>query len=186
MSEAESSELARLRAENESLRQQLARAHQERRETENSHNNLSNLYVVLHGLFANLDREVIRTVLRDVLVNFVGTEEVACYEVEGDTLRLSWQVGVDLPVELPLGEGVIGKACADGELKVMSAAELRGRRHDEPSAIVPLQTAAPAHLVGALVIFGLLPQRAHYEALDQELFRVLSTHGAAALWVSKE
>lgn len=186
MSEAESSELARLRAENESLRQQLARAHQERRETENSHNNLSNLYVVLHGLFANLDREVIRTVLRDVLVNFVGTEEVACYEVEGDTLRLSWQVGVDLPVELPLGEGVIGKACADGELRVMSAAELRGRRHDEPSAIVPLQTAAPAHLVGALVIFGLLPQRAHYEALDQELFRVLSTHGAAALWVSKE
>lgn len=180
-------EVARLRSENEALRAELMRAQTERSNTESSHNDVSNLYVVLHGLFATFDREVIRTVLRDVLVNFIGSEEVACYEVEGDELRLAWHVGADgmAPVQLRLGEGEIGGAVLGNELRVMSPLELRSREKHQPSAIIPLRTVAPARLVGALVVFGLLPQRSQYEAVDEEIFRVLSTHGAAAMYASK-
>ncbi len=178
-------EVTRLRAENAALRSELASALRYGRDTETLHNDLGNLYVLIHGLFATPEREVVRAVVRDVLINFVGTEEVACYERDGDVLRLAWQVGVELPEQTPLTETELGQACLDGAIRVMTPAELQTRRRDQPSAIVPMRLSTPpSEIVGAVVIFGLLPQRPHYGDLDQQIFKILSTHGAVALWAS--
>jgi GAF domain-containing protein len=40
-------------------------------------------------------------------------------------------------------------------------------------------------LVGALALFRLLPQKAGFEPLDRELFELLATHAATALYSSE-
>ena len=51
---------------------------------------------------------------------------------------------------------------------------------DGVAACVPLR--ADERIVGALVVFGLLPHKPAFEPVDHELFKLLSAHAAPAFY----
>lgn len=174
----------RLDAMGESLRstvRAMERLEESYRAVERDHDELTNLFVITQGLHSTLDRKKLHEVIRDVVLNLVGCEQVAHYERIGDALELTWSVGVDGIAPRMVGWGAegIGALAAKEEVYVLDAPRFEKRRPEEPSAVVPLRFGDQT--TGVLVLFGLLPQRSTYAALDRAIFELLSVQAAVAL-----
>lgn len=191
----------RLVAHNEALREQLARQQKihaslleelekldargrefaERYlEIEHLNSNLANLYVTSYRLHTSLGRrEVLRTI-EDIVVNLIGSEEFAIVERarDGERLVVASAFGADPERvrDLDFADGVMGDMLSRGAAYVApeSAAAV--------VACVPL--VASERVVGAIVIFRLLPHKARLESIDHELFNLLATHAGSALYCS--
>jgi transcriptional regulator with GAF, ATPase, and Fis domain len=155
-------------------------------EVERENSNLANLYVASYRLHSTLDRDEVIAVIHEILANLVGCEEALVLETSPDGASLvpvSAQ-GIEWTGPVPVGEGLIGRTVASGERYV--AAERAGAGssdHDaNVTACIPLKLGDK--LVGALVLFRLLPQKQGFEDLDRELFDLLATHAAMALHCS--
>ena len=87
---------------------------------------------------------------------------------------------------MKLGEGALGEAIARGTAYVAGDHEDRhGKRAKDVNgmrACIPL--AVDGEVVGAIVIFRLLAHKGRFEPLDLELFNLLATHAASALYAS--
>jgi GAF domain-containing protein len=174
----------RIDALDESLRtteRAMERLVESYRAVERDHDELTNLFVITQGLHSTLDRKKLHEVIRDVVLNLVGCEQVAHYERVGDALELTWSVGAErlAPRIVPWGAGGIGALAAKEEVYLLDAARFETRRTDEPSAVVPLRFGEQT--TGVLVLFGLLPQRSTYAELDRAIFELLSVQAAVAL-----
>ncbi len=183
-----SSDRASLSVELEVARAEIARLEALRAESDYEHNTITNLFVITRGLHETLDHDEVREVVRDVIVNFIGCEEVAFYELEAAPpdgpigFVRTWHVGAD---------GAPTRVAADSPLARMFQAQrhvaldpegLEARRPEEPSAVIPLRVADK--LLGAIALFSLLPQRSHFERLDEEIFSLLTSHAAKALYAA--
>ncbi len=64
---------------------------------ENQSSNLSNLYVASYQLHASVERETVLSTIQEIVVNLIGSEEVAIFEFYEDAreFRLSSSFGVD-------------------------------------------------------------------------------------------
>jgi nitrate/nitrite-specific signal transduction histidine kinase len=190
------SELSRLRQELASTREELShRANVERElaetmarireegqrylaqyaEVEMHNANLANLYVASHQLHGTLERGAILEALQEIVVNLIGSEEFAICEISGGELTVAASVGVEA-----------GSITWDTP-HVREAAETRAlfvappkRAPHEPLVCLPLQV--DGHLVGIVVILGLLAHKAQLEPLDHELFDLIATHASTALY----
>lgn len=160
----------------------LEHARRKRDEVECEHNTLMNLVVIMRGLHETLDPDVVSEVVRDVIVNLVGCEEVAFYapasDVEG-TLARRWEVGGVGPERIASSSD-LGHLLTSPTPHVIHRESIATRPRDQPSAVIPMWVEG--HHMGSIVLFGLLPQRPRYERLDREIFDVLSVHGAIALY----
>lgn len=141
----------------------------------------------LHGL---LQREQVREGIQDLVVNLVGSEEVAILELspDGTALELTRSLGVDpTPLSrLPLEAGRIGRALAEDRtwLAGDDAEEAAVPAHERTlSACVPLRLG-PVR-VGAVAIFRLLPHKERLDSLDRELLEQLRTHAATTLYCAR-
>ncbi len=134
-------------------------------------------YVALLRLHASLEREELLLALQEVLANLIGCEQAALYARAGGVLRpvAVFGVSADRAPETRLGEGRLGRAAATGTLDLAPDAGAS----DGISACVPLLLRN--EVVGALVLFGLLPQKARLETADRELLELLSAHVPIAL-----
>ena len=153
-------------------------------EVEQQNSNLANLYVASYQLHGTLDRERVIASIKEIIINLVGSEELAVWERDGeDSLRLAGWFGID-PDEwssISGDDGVIGGSIRDGERYIASQSALvpRGReRH--LTACIPLQL--DDRVVGAIAIFRLLPQKDGLAPVDLELFDLLASHAASALY----
>jgi hypothetical protein len=185
-------ELDHYRHQGGQLQEQLARAEDDSRrfveryvQVEKENSNLANLYVASHRLRSTLDRVEIIEIVYEILANLIGCEEAVVFEAEADGTLLkpvSCQ-GVEWPKPVPLGAGSIGEAAASGKTYVAPREGGTVQGGDAGlTACIPLKLGE--RLVGALALFGLLPQKRGFEELDHELFDLLATDAAMALYCS--
>ncbi len=153
-------------------------------EVERQNSNLANLYVANYQLHGTLDRERVLQVIQEILANLVGPEETAVFELDeaGGSLHLISSNGIEPHAfaRVALGEGVIGKVAASGETWLAGHAGAAGGAEELLTACVPLKLED--RVTGAIAIFRLLPQKSGLEAGDRELFDLLATHAAMALY----
>jgi hypothetical protein len=178
------------RAEQRSLMDEMTDIETNRRElssryleVEQSNNNLASLYVASYGLHSSLERADVVRSIHEVLVNIIGSEEFAIVEQPGGgPFVVTSSMGLDAAqiARLRLDEGRIGEALrgvtfvrADGEDGV-KAAEV------DLTACIPLRIGGRVR--GAILVFRLLAHKPALEAVDQELFDLLATHAASALY----
>jgi GAF domain-containing protein len=189
-------EVATLRAENEQLRASLARSREEEQwqqqrqglvETQLAH--LVRLRVASQRLHESLDPRELMDILQDLLVNLVGSEMLGIFELDpgGPALVLQVSLGIDAERfrRLPLGEDPIGRAARTGASWLADLVEdgAAVARSEGPRACVPLRLGK--HVLGMMVLFGLLPHKQRLEPEDRELLELLATEGARALYCAR-
>ncbi len=191
-----SSELSRLRQELTSTREELSHRQNVERElagtmerireegqrylaqyaeVEMNNANLANLYVASHQLHGTLERGAILAALQEIVVNLIGSEEFAICEISGGELTVATSVGVDA-ASITWDTPWVRHAA---ETRTLSLSAYN-RAPDEPLVCLPLQV--DGHLVGIVVIIGLLSHKPQLEPLDHELFDLIATHASTALY----
>jgi len=160
---------------------------QEYRALEEQSTNLANLYVASYQLHGTVELPQVLAAILEIVTNLIGSEEIAVFEMndEATALRLLTSVGIDPePLqEIPVGDGLIGACARTAEIFVArEGAESGGRVPHERSlsACIPLKLSQ--RVSGAVALFRLLPQKSELGALDRELFELLATHAATALY----
>jgi hypothetical protein len=155
-------------------------------EVEQQNSNLANLYVASYRLHGTLDRAEVIAAIQEIIANLVGSEEAALFEIDPDkqALELVASFGVDRDQcpPLPVGSGLIGLTARTGEILVVDPSQVSGATGLESrlTACIPLKLDGT--VTGVIAIFGLLPQKGGIEDLDRELFDLLATQAAFALY----
>lgn len=183
-------QLSRHEKEQVSLRRQMAEIEannqcstKEYLKIEHQNANLANLYVTSYRLHGTLERNEVLSVIQEILINLVGSEEVAVFEVgdDGEALTLASSFGIDEERyrRVAVGSGVIGKVAETGEPFFGNGDP---EKDDGVTACIALKV--DDKVTGVITVFGLLPQKSGLEAVDHELFELLGTHAAVALYSS--
>ena len=156
-------------------------------EIEQQNSNLANLYVASYRLCASLDRREVLQVMQEVIINLIGSEELAVFELDAprQVLKLVSSFGIedDGYAELPLDGSPIAEAVRSGEMFLQEPPP----KHDSwpprsLTAVIPLKVEG--RVIGVIAIFRLLPQKQGLAALDRELFALLGSHAGMALYCS--
>jgi hypothetical protein len=171
------------------LESQLAQVETESRqyledylEVEQQNANLANLYVASLRLHSTLIRTEVLSAIEEIIINLVGSEELAIIEIDPQTRepRVALAFGLDARTfdDLPAGAQQQIESCfLSGEIWVRASGD------ESPlTACIPL--AVDGELIGAIAIFRLLQQKTGIEPVDHELFGLLAAHAATALYCS--
>ncbi|HEX5746509.1 MAG TPA: GAF domain-containing protein [Archangium sp.] len=186
--EALRAEVAVLRAENERLREDAQWRVQRQGLVEAELAHLVRLRVATQRLHETLQPLELLDILQDLLINLVGSETLGIFEREGAELVLRVSLGIDAERfrRLPLAEdGPIGRSARSGASwleELMEAGSAHHRTHG-PRACVPLRLGG--HVLGMMVLFGLLPHKPRLEPEDRELLELLATEGGRALFCAR-
>ncbi len=155
-------------------------------EVEEQNANVSNLYVATLRLHGSIGRGDVLSAIHEIVINLVGCEELAVFEMmaDGSALRLSSSFGID-PARfdvVPLGVGAIGACAQLGRLYVASTSmeDVRTEEETDLTACIPL--IVEGVVTGAVAVFRLLKHKQKLEAIDPELFGLIGSHGAMALY----
>jgi hypothetical protein len=149
--------------------------------------NLANLYVASYRIHGSLERAEVLDTLREILINLIGSEEFAIYERDGAgaTMRAATSVGVDERRlgAVKIGEPGIGACIARGVPYVPEYDADATSCAPSITACVPLRVGD--RIVGAIVVYKLLAHKASLLESDVELFNLLATHAATALYCAE-
>lgn len=146
---------------------------------------LATLYAVIEQLHATINRSKICDAIADIVLNVIGGEQFALFEVHprGACLTLIASAGIDPgPLsEVGFGEGLVGRVAASGRLFVKRDEDLNdGALWEETlSACIPLKIGR--RLTGVIAIFGVQLQKHDFTPVDLEMFDLLTKHAALAL-----
>lgn len=137
--------------------------------------NLANLYVASYQLHSTLHRETVLAAIQEIVINLIGSEEFAIFErqEDGGYQRIG-SMGIDDNEPIDSHERV-AHVTSTGETWVSA-------HHGDMAACVPLKI--DGKVTGFIVIRRLLAHKASLEPLDLELFDLLATHAAMALYAS--
>lgn len=173
--------------ERERLRARLAEIEQENQKVcdeyvaiQERSTELAQLYVALERIHSGLTRAETLAAVQEVVINVVGSEELAIFERRGDKLVLLQSFGVDPEPwrELAADRGAIGRAAA-GAFYVAGRADAPGPGEENLTAAVPLRVGD--RIVGAIAIFRLLGHKPVLGEIDHALFDLLANHAGLAL-----
>ncbi len=157
-------------------------------EVEQENSNLANLYVASYRLHETVERRQVLATLQEIVANLIGSEEMAIFEMdpEGRTLSLVGWFGIEPERQgkVTVGAGVIGRAVLTGETFVSSGGPVPDGLPQEADLTACIPLKLDGKVTGAIALFRLLPQKAGFEAVDRELFDLLATHAATALYCS--
>ena len=155
-------------------------------EVEQQNTDLASLYVASYRLHATLDRGEALTIVQDIICNLIGSEEIALFEADasGGALALAVSLGIEPGPfrSVPLGRGLIGRCARTGQMYLAGRDDDAGRRPEERDLTACIPLHFEGQLLGAVAIFRLLPQKSGLVALDHELFELIATHAARALY----
>ncbi len=154
-------------------------------ELEQQNWNLMNLYVASHRLHGTLDRQEVLATIQEIITNLIGSEETAVFELDEQksVLHLVASIGIDAERfrRVPVDSGIIGRVARTGEAYVATESnDPKSADEAHLTACVPLNVEG--RVTGAIAIFRLLEQKSGVEAIDRELFDLLGTHAATALY----
>lgn len=156
-------------------------------EIEAENNQLANLYIASYQLHSTLDYAEVLQVISEIIINLIGAEQFAILLLEEKTgcLRPVMAEGMDL-AEFPplaLGQGTIGRVAEAGENHFV--ADMEGYKADLENPLVAIPLKIKDHVIGVIVIYGLLVQKQRFAEVDYELFTLLAGHAATAIFSSK-
>lgn len=142
---------------------------------------MAQLYVALERIHGGLTREDVLTAVQEIVINVIGTEELAVLELKGDRLQLVQSFGVDpSPLRtVRLGEGALGRAAASGDLYVAGRSGSPDAGDGDLTAAIPLKVGDRVH--GVVAIFRLLGHKPCLGEGDQVVFDLLANHVGLAL-----
>lgn len=124
--------------------------------------------------------------LREIVANFLGSEEIGLFKVERRTatFQVYWSFGIDVEnydLVRALGEAGLQRVMR-GECHVVRP------DRDYSGAMVKVQAYIPIRFanqtVAILAILRLLPQKVAFDKSDMELFKLLSDEAAKPLFGS--
>ena len=172
-------QLSEVEVESRSYAQQFA-------EIEERNMNLANLYVSSYQLHGTLDRGAVLESIKEILINLIGCEELAVFELSEDaeSLDLVTSFGIDEAHyrSISIRDHVLGKLVSTGGTYIGGTAPaLEDSLH--VTACLPL--TLDGRVTGAIVLFSLLPHKPGLRELDFELFDLLGTHAATALYCTR-
>jgi len=179
--------------ERDSLQQQIAELNAQYMsyashylEVEQQNANLAMLYTSCHRLHSTLDRQEVLSIIQEIVINLVGSEEMAIFEASenGEFLHILDYFGLDPSLYdiIPVGAGTIGGAALSDQIYLA-----QGPRDEEAlpyeediTACIPLRV--DGRIIGLIAVFRLLDQKNGLEEIDKEVFNLLATHAATALY----
>ena len=169
-------ELERLRNRFEEVAGENQRFAEQYQHIEEQSSNLANLYVASYQLHTSIDRIAVLTAIQEIVINLIGSEQLAIYEANGDTdFRLAGSFGLDDEQLMMF---------VTGEYAVEKLGE--GHIFTDPADRQPLTASIPLRIgervIGAILIFRLLEHKLSLEVVDHELFELLSVHASTALY----
>ena len=182
-------------AERERLQKSIASIEDESRrfseqyvDVEQQNTDLASLYVASYRLHATLDRGEALAIVQDIICNLIGSEEIAIFEADASgAISLAVSLGIEpAPFRsVPLGRGLIGRCARTGQMYLAGRDDDAGRRPEEQDLTACIPLHFEGQLLGAVAIFRLLPQKTGLVALDHELFELIATHAARALYCTE-
>jgi len=165
---------------------ELERQHEVHRErysaVEQELNDLASLYIASFQLSATLSVRRVGRHICELLEQLVGAQPFVVYLVTPDGKR-ACPIGsrghgnTKFLVPLSAEEGPIGDVCLTGVARVFAPDD--PREPGDPIALLPL--VFESEVIGVIAVDSLLPHKRAWARVDDELFKLLSLHGATAL-----
>jgi hypothetical protein len=141
---------------------------------------LAQLYVALERIHGGLTRAETLAALQEIVINVVGSEELAIFEKRGDELVLLQSFGIDPePWRAVRVEGGAIGCAAEGTLYVAGNGVRPARGEEDITACIPLRLGD--RVGGVIAVFRLLGHKPVLGETDHALFELLSTHAGVAL-----
>lgn len=141
------------------------------------------LYASVSQLHQATDTDDVVTVIKEIVANLLGCEEMGVYDVWPLGPVCTYVDGIGLDADrfgsLPPTHATIRAAIAGGEV-VLPADPQAIAIHDRPvTAVVPLRDDRT--VCGLVVLFGMLRQKPVLDAADRDLLEALGQHAGRAL-----
>lgn len=174
-------ERERLRARLEEIEAENQRVCDEYVAIQEKSTELAQLYVALERIHGGLSRAETLAGLQEIVINVIGSEELAIFDRRGDRLVMIQSFGIDPEPwrELPADRGALGAAAA-GKLYVAGRDGAKpGPGEEDLTAAIPLRFGRD--VVGVVAVFRLLGHKPVLGETDQLLFELISTHAGVAL-----
>ena len=187
-------ELTGEREEHEGLRHRLEEVQGQSRtfseryvQVEQQNTDLANLYVAGYRLHGTLDREDVLAAIQEIIINLVGCEELAIFEIDsaGSRLQLVSSFGIDTGVyqSVSVGSGLIGAVAHSGEAYLVGKSDTNGSLPLDAHLTACIPLSVDGRVTGAIAMFQLLPQKEEgLGMLDYELLDLLSAQAGVALY----
>jgi hypothetical protein len=174
------------------LGERLARAEARAAELEARLSEAIDACVVLERLHGSTDHAEVLRAIQDVVINLVGSEELAIFAPTGaaDTLAgRAWiavqsfgVVGARL-APVPAGHGPVGRIAAEGRAWIAGDGP-DGSSLGDPSLTACVPLVAEGRAVAVLAVWGLLPHKPRLRDADRQLLELLAVHGGRALFLT--
>ena len=173
------------------LRDRLAKVEREQREAldacaalEAQIAEVGNLYIALERLHGSTDRAEVLAAIQDIVINIVGSEELAVFERRGDgQLQAIQSFGVAEArlASVVQGRGIVGRAAAEGRPWI---AGQDAAPPDQPdlTACIPLQVNG--RVVGVLAVWRMLGHKRALGEPDRRVLELLGRHAGPALYLT--
>lgn len=181
---ADGEEVDQVHKRNELLKSENSTLVARCQELMSENNNLFKLYAASHHLHSSLHLEEVLEKISEIMLNLIGAGDYALFLFD-DKERLMLPVlikGLDgkAPAKIHLGQGPLGKILNTEQTYVSATPPQPGEvSTDNPIAAIPLRTADG--FVGAIVVYGLLPQKPAFSEVDFALFDFFAAHAATAI-----
>ncbi len=150
--------------------------------------NLANLYVASYQLHGTLNREEVLSVLQEIVINLIGSEEFGVFELNQNKtsfhLIASFGIDADRHKNVSASSSLIGRAALSGKTWIKGHGEAaEGLEYSDLLACIPLKLGG--QVTGAVALFSLLSHKPELEEVDYEMFDLLATHAATALYCTE-
>lgn len=149
------------------------------KELSDQNTSLVQLTVASQLLVGSHDREDVLSAIEEVVVNMVGSEELAIFDLDsdGESLMVARLRGIEpRSPRLALASGALRRAMKSGHTIVPKD------RLDGSGLTVAVPLKIESQVTGVVAIFRLLEQKPALDATDHELFELLSRQAAMALY----
>ena len=165
----------RLRVQQLSLREQIER----------NHFLLMRLNAANARLIQSLEQGDAFEAIAEIIANLIGCEEVAMFDYHPgeQSFSLAWTSGVEAAAMQPFlcGAGMFGRAVEQGVSQYRERQPETSLLLHEKNLTACVILKSSREVVGAVAMFGLLPQKSQLEWADFELVKFLETYGAVAI-----
>ena len=186
----ESTRMETLQSEVDTLKQRMAaleaahaRCDMRIRELHDQNTNLVQLTVASQLLATSIEREEVLSAIEEVVINMIGSEELAIFDLDRDgvSLRIARIHGMDpTSPRLKQASDPIRGVVSSGSLLVVKERDVRTiDRMGGLTAAIPL--VVERNVMGVVAIFRLVRQKLQLDPNDHDLFEVLSRQAAMAL-----
>ena len=149
---------------------------------------LANLYVASHQLHSTLDPTEVMEIVKEIVINLIGSEEFVIFLVERKTREIVPVAGEGIFHNIvsrsqPLDTTLLQRVVNSGQPYFFDSARGEAPGDGIPLACVPLKIKKD--VVGLIALFRLLSQKSGFTAMDSEILNLLAGHAATAIVSSR-